>query len=174
MYFGGDVEARDNAQVTWKAQAEKAGVSLDFSVPTQWQPIAAQRVMMLASKSGVQEKYIEALNRKHFMEAQSASRSETVLDAAEEAGLDRAMVRKFLEGDEYTAEVWESYRATIEDMHIHSIPLFSFSLPGHDRGHPFGSGSKAWRIHGAQETNSFLNLFRAAVEAAKQLGELKA
>jgi len=133
-YFGGDEEARRHAQITWKAQAEKAGVSLDFSVPTQWQPIAAQRVMYLAAKSGLQEKYIEALNRKHFMEAQSASRSETVLDAAEEAGMQRAVVQKFLEGNEFEAEVWESYRATIEDMRIHSIPLFSFSLPGHDRG----------------------------------------
>lgn len=44
-------------------------------------------------------------------------------------------------------EVWESYRATIEDMGIHSIPLFAFSLEGQDRRLPTGP---AWRIHGAQ------------------------
>mmetsp|Transcript_43803 Transcript_43803/g.103560 ORF Transcript_43803/g.103560 Transcript_43803/m.103560 type:complete len:134 (-) Transcript_43803:463-864(-) len=129
--------------------------------------------MMLASKSGLQEKYIEALNRKHFMEAKSASRTETVLEAAEEAGMDKEHVVQFLSGDEFTADVWESYRRTIDDMGIHSIPLFAFSLEGHERGRPFGSADKAWQINGAQGPEAFLEVFRAAAAEAARKGELK-
>mmetsp|Transcript_22629 Transcript_22629/g.52784 ORF Transcript_22629/g.52784 Transcript_22629/m.52784 type:complete len:134 (-) Transcript_22629:450-851(-) len=129
--------------------------------------------MMLASRAGLQEKYLEALSRKHFREAKSASRTETVLEAAEEAGMEREHVRQFLAGNEFTAEVWESYRSTIEDMGIHSIPLFAFSLEGHARGRPFGSAEKGWSIHGAQGADAFLEVFRAAAAEAARKGELQ-
>merc|ERR1712232_43956 len=81
-YLGGDVHVREATEAAWRAQAQRAGVDLDFSVKTQWQPVVSQRVMMMAAQSGKQELYIEALNRKHFMEGQSASHRSTVLEAA--------------------------------------------------------------------------------------------
>eukprot|EP00747_Dinoflagellata_sp_TGD_P195840 gnl/TRDRNA2_/TRDRNA2_65110_c0_seq1.p1 gnl/TRDRNA2_/TRDRNA2_65110_c0~~gnl/TRDRNA2_/TRDRNA2_65110_c0_seq1.p1 ORF type:complete len:163 (-),score=34.38 gnl/TRDRNA2_/TRDRNA2_65110_c0_seq1:34-522(-) len=154
-------------ETAWQAQAKKAGVSLDFGVKTQWQPIASQRVMIFASKSGRQEAYIEALNRRHFMQGQSASHRNTVLDSAEEAGLDREEVAKFLDTNELEADVWESYRATVEDKGVHSIPLFVFNVAGMTDGGPFRSGSgRHWTIKGAQGAEVFLQVFREAVEAA--------
>lgn len=166
-YLGGNQQVRAETEAAWKAQARKAGVDLDFSVQTQWQPVDSQRVMLLAAKSGKQEPYIEALNTRHFMKAQSASHRDTILEAAETAGLNRSEVHAFLETDVFVDEIWESYRSTIEDKGIRSIPLFVFNVDGLTNGGPFGSGGRCWQVSGAREAEYFLRVFKEAAAVAR-------
>ena len=77
-------------------------------------------------------------------------------------GLDRDEVTAFLEGDELTADVWRSYGRTIRELNIHSIPLFSFSVPSIGAvGGPFRPPGKAeaYVVRGSMDHNFFLELF---------------
>lgn len=133
---------------------------MDFQVQTQWQPIDSQRVMLYASRLGKQEPYVAALNRRHFEERKSASHRVNILDAADEAGLDRGSVATFLDSDELASEVWDSYRSTIEEKGVHSIPLFIFNICGLTDGGPFrNEDQRHWAVSGAQDPLAFLAIF---------------
>eukprot|EP00746_Dinoflagellata_sp_MGD_P113858 gnl/MRDRNA2_/MRDRNA2_50553_c0_seq2.p1 gnl/MRDRNA2_/MRDRNA2_50553_c0~~gnl/MRDRNA2_/MRDRNA2_50553_c0_seq2.p1 ORF type:complete len:239 (+),score=41.96 gnl/MRDRNA2_/MRDRNA2_50553_c0_seq2:58-717(+) len=164
-YFGGSETARKQAQNAWSAQARKAGISMDFEVQTQWQPIDSHRVMLYAQRQGKQEPYIAALNRRHFEERKSASHRINILDSAAEAGLDRSSVGAFLDSDELVTEVWDSYRSTVEEKGIHSIPLFIFNINGLTNGGPFRDAQQRhWTVRGAQDPSSFLAIFEELMD----------
>merc|ERR1712151_1276544 len=102
---------------------------------------------------------MRALGRKHFEEARSASHTWNVLDAAEEAGLDRAKAQAFIESDEFIADVWKSYGSTIKEKGIHAIPFFVFNSPVSDAG-PFRTGrGTPHTVKGSADENEFLNVF---------------
>merc|ERR1711972_99823 len=102
---------------------------------------------------------MRALGRKHFEEAKSASHTWTVLDAAEEAGLDRARAEAFIAGKELEDEVWRSYGSTIRDKGIEAIPYFVFNSPLSDAG-PFRAGAgEAYIVQGSADQTSFLQVF---------------
>jgi predicted DsbA family dithiol-disulfide isomerase len=56
----------------------------------------------------------------------SASERSTLLAAAADAGLDAAAAAVFLDTDELSREVWQSYGETIQKYGIHAIPYFVF------------------------------------------------
>ena len=66
----------------------RVGIELDYNVQTNWQPIDSQRLMLWARRFGKAEAYMSALAQRHFEQRQSASHRTTILEAAEEAGLD--------------------------------------------------------------------------------------
>lgn len=92
----GDVAARERIKRDMLTLAQRAGIStLRYDVKTNWQPVNSQRMLLWATRQGKAEEYMKALGRKHFEEAKSASHTWTVLDAAEEAGLDRGEADAF-------------------------------------------------------------------------------
>lgn len=137
----------------------RAGIELDYGVQTNWQPVDSQRVMLWSRRFGLQEAYMSALARRHFEEKKSASHRATILEAAEEAGLDVEACQSFLETDELRAEVWQSYGDTIRRHGIEAIPYFVFNSPLTDGG-PFRSGNGKPEIErGSGSQAGFLALF---------------
>lgn len=160
-YMGNDPHARDMAEAGMRAQARSAGIELDYHVLAQWQPVDSQRLLLWAGRSGLQEEFMSALNKRHFERRQSASERATLLAAAEEVGLDRAAADAFLDTDELADVVWDSYGKTIRQKKIHSIPLFALSVPSIDAvGGPFRPPGKdeAYVVRGSMDKGYFLEL----------------
>jgi len=156
-----------------RALGQRAGINLDYNVQTNWQPVDSQRVMLWAHQFGKAEAYMSSLARKHFEERTSASHRATLLAAVDEAGLDVAAAKAFLETDELRAEVWRSYGSTIYEKGIHSIPLFIFNSELTDGG-PFrsGKGRPAGVVHGSGDEREFLELFDRLLLQVEQVGSL--
>eukprot|EP00928_Gymnodinium_smaydae_P084491 TRINITY_DN67763_c0_g1_i1.p1 TRINITY_DN67763_c0_g1~~TRINITY_DN67763_c0_g1_i1.p1 ORF type:complete len:159 (+),score=15.27 TRINITY_DN67763_c0_g1_i1:420-896(+) len=140
------------------------GIELDYGVQTNWQPVNSQRVMLWAHRFGLQEAYMSALARRHFEQQKSASHDATILQCVQEAGLDVDACRKFLATEELRAEVWESYRSTIDEKGIHAIPLFIFNSPATDGG-PFRNGNGKPEIeHGSGNVARFVDIFERLLQ----------
>eukprot|EP00747_Dinoflagellata_sp_TGD_P055127 gnl/TRDRNA2_/TRDRNA2_149376_c0_seq1.p1 gnl/TRDRNA2_/TRDRNA2_149376_c0~~gnl/TRDRNA2_/TRDRNA2_149376_c0_seq1.p1 ORF type:complete len:198 (+),score=33.62 gnl/TRDRNA2_/TRDRNA2_149376_c0_seq1:312-905(+) len=144
--------------------ARRSGIWLDYHVQTNWQPVDSQRLMMWAGRFGKQELYMSALARRHFEQRKSASHRSTLLEAAEEAGLDVKAAAAFLETDELRADVWRSYGDMIRGKGIHAIPFFVFNSPLTDGG-PFGSGKgKPVIVNGSADQRYFLEIFEGILK----------
>lgn len=70
------------------------------------------------------------------------------MEAVEEAGLDAAEAKAFLETDELWDHVWKCYHETIYDKGIDQIPFFYFSHAGRNYG-----------VQGSANVEAFLQLF---------------
>lgn len=155
---GNEAKCRE-AERGMRALGRELGIELDYTVKTNWQPIDSQRTILWAMQFGKAEAYMSRLAPKHFEECKSASHRATILDAAEEAGLDRQALRAFLETDELKAEVWKSYGSTINEKGIHAIPFFCFNSPLTDGG-PFRNGTGTPLIvKGSANKDHFLAVF---------------
>ena len=155
-------DARRERMEPFLQLGRSAGIDFDLEVVAQYQPVESQRLLLWAARQGRQEPYMSALNRYHFEERRSASLRETVLAAAEEAGLDIAEATAFLETDELEDEVWRSYGDTIARSGIRAIPLFAFSVPSLDAvGGPFRPAGEyeAYVVRGSSNAEDFLELF---------------
>eukprot|EP00746_Dinoflagellata_sp_MGD_P080058 gnl/MRDRNA2_/MRDRNA2_32005_c0_seq1.p1 gnl/MRDRNA2_/MRDRNA2_32005_c0~~gnl/MRDRNA2_/MRDRNA2_32005_c0_seq1.p1 ORF type:complete len:214 (+),score=45.51 gnl/MRDRNA2_/MRDRNA2_32005_c0_seq1:562-1203(+) len=166
----GDVTVCEKAKRDMVALAHRAGIStLRYDVKTNWQPVNSQRMLLWATRRGKGEEYMKALGRKHFEEAKSASHSSTILDAAEEAGLERGEAEAFLKTDELSAEVWKSYGSTIKEKGIHAIPYFVFNSPLSDAG-PFKSGKgDALIVNGSGDEQQFEMVFEQLLAQVDRL-----
>lgn len=157
--------AREAAETHMHDLGQRAGIKLDYNVQTNWQPVDSQRVMLWARRFGLAEQYMSALSRRHFEERSSASHRATILEAANEAGLDVEACGKFLNTDELINDVWCSYGDTIRNKGIDSIPLFIFNSPLTDGG-PFRSGDgDAEIVHGSADPATFLDAFERLLDA---------
>ena len=145
----------------WRRQAEDARAGrggrdrLRLRRQAQWQPVDSQRLLLWAGRFGLQEEFMSNLNHRHFEQRQSASSRATLLDAAEAVGLDRSRADAFLDTDELADVVWHWYGATIREKKIHSIPLFSFSVPSIGTiGRPFREpgADQAYVVRGSMDT----------------------
>jgi len=170
-YCGGSEARRAQAEDMMARLAHRAGITLDYHVKTQWQPVESQRVLLWSAKKGLAEKYMSALARKHFEERTSASHRATVVAAAVEAGMDKSEVESFLDTDELRKEVWDSYRTTIDDKGIHAIPLFVFNLAGVTDGGPFrsrGPRAEHWEVQGSGNAREFAAVFEEITRKVEQ------
>jgi predicted DsbA family dithiol-disulfide isomerase len=171
-YCGGDPKTRDNAEETMRQLGRRAGIELDYNVKTNWQPIDSQRLMIWARQFGKAEKYMSALARRHFEERNSASHRTTLLDAAEEAGLDVVAAREFLDTDELRQEVWKSYGDTIHEKGIRAIPYFVFNSTLTNGG-PFRDGpGKPIVVNGSGDEQEFLSIFEQLFREVERGGAL--
>jgi len=170
-YMGGSATARQQAEEHMYQLGLNAGVTIDYDVQTNWQPVDSHRVMLWAMKFGKAEEYMEHLSSGHFQRKKSASHHSSILAAAARAGLPEDGVRVLLEGDELKKEVWSSYGSTIREKGIHAIPLFIFNGP-HSQDGPFRSGSKgeAVIINGSGDTETFKAVFVKLLKAARARG----
>jgi predicted DsbA family dithiol-disulfide isomerase len=98
--MGNDPRRRQDAEAAMQHQAAAAGITFDYDVLAQWQPVESQRILLWAGRFGLQEEFITAMNYRHFQRKQSASSRPTLLAAAEEVGLDVAAATAFLDSDE--------------------------------------------------------------------------
>ncbi len=155
-------------------QGQAAGIHFDYHVLTQWQPVESQRLLLWAGRFGLQEEFMTNLNHRHFEHRESASVRATLLNAAEEVGLDRAAAAAFLDTDELEDVVWKSFGDTIRKHGIHSIPFFVYNCDALGAsGGPFRAEGRRppWIVRGSMDEEYFLSLFETI--AAEVVGTLK-
>lgn len=165
MYAGGEAEAR-GFEEGMRTLGARAGINFDFDVPAHWQPVESQRLLKWAGEQGMQEPLMEVFNRNHFTLRKSASSRASLLEAVEEAGLDRAEAAAFLATDRYEAEVWRSYGDTIRKHGIHAIPYMVFNGPS-TKGGPFranGVGSGEVVVNGSSSPEEFYAILTRIVQ----------
>jgi len=138
-----------------------AGIQFNYNANFQWYPVDSQRVLLYARQFGASEAYADALARRHFTKAMPSGSRDTVVDAAEEVGLDAEAVKEMLQGDDYTQQVLQSYYETIAKHNIRSIPNFTFNGPKTSGGkfRPGGVRSGEITIAGSGNVGQFLAVF---------------
>lgn len=109
-----------------------------------------------------------ALGKKHFEQRKSASHRATILEAVEEAGLDRKAAEALLNTDELKDKVWKSYGSTIHEKGIHAIPFFIFNSPLTDGG-PFRDGKgRPEMVNGSGDPEQFLEVFEKILRGVER------
>ena len=146
------------------------GVPFDFDVDFEWHPVDSQRMLFFAGRYGKQEAFVTALAKRHFEGRQAAGSRAAVLAAAADVGLDGAEAAAFLDGDEFRAEVWASYAATVGKHGIHSIPFFVFNGPSTEGG-TFRRGDCMGEhtVRGSASSHEFLLIFEDIKEREARL-----
>ena len=100
------------------------------------------RLAMWAEPQGRSEELLTVVGRHYFEEARPLADHTMLLASVEEVGLDRSAAAEVLNGDSFRSEVLEHYRWAVDDMGVHSIPVFLISDPtGHYRTTVHGSAS---------------------------------
>ncbi|TKS60623.1 MAG: hypothetical protein EWM72_01173 [Nitrospira sp.] len=108
---------------------------------------AAHRVIWHADRLGKQDAMVETLFRVYFVEGQNIGNVKTLIQAATEAGLDRAETESWLSSDEGVAEV-KAEEAVGHRMGIRSVPYFVLN--------------GTYAISGAQTPDRFVSTLRKA------------
>ena len=109
---------------------------------------------------------------RHFEQAQSASKRQTLLEVCTEVGLDRDAADSFLDTDELEAEVWSSYGSTIREKGIHAIPFFVLQGPQGEGG-PFRAGGPNTgerTVRGSADPATFLKIYEGIVAEERRAG----
>eukprot|EP00746_Dinoflagellata_sp_MGD_P026845 gnl/MRDRNA2_/MRDRNA2_16328_c0_seq1.p1 gnl/MRDRNA2_/MRDRNA2_16328_c0~~gnl/MRDRNA2_/MRDRNA2_16328_c0_seq1.p1 ORF type:complete len:293 (+),score=61.55 gnl/MRDRNA2_/MRDRNA2_16328_c0_seq1:360-1238(+) len=146
---------------------KSVGVKFDTNVAFEWQPADSQRLIQWAARFGLQEVLISALSRMHFEERRSATCRDTLVAAAEEAGLDRTATLRFLDSRELEQEVWRSYGDCPRRLGIHSIPMLIFNGPTTNGG-PFRDGTETAEIaRGSCDMETFLGIFERILQKTR-------
>lgn len=156
-----DVIAGESYKEGLHSLGRSVDIDFDFNVSFCWYPVDSQRTLLYSYKFGAQEAFADAMARRHFTLSQASGDRETVLDAAEEVGLDPVEVEAMLEGDEFSDDVWKSYQDTTGKHKIYSIPFFVFNGP-HSNGGKFrrnGENSGEKVVRGSGNVEQFLNVF---------------
>ena len=106
--------------------AAKEGITMNYGSARHVNTMNAHRLMKYAEGQNAPDlaaRLEEALFRAYFTESRILSDKETLLEIAENAGLDREAVRMFLLSSKYKDEVWRD-----EDqagrLGIHMVPTF--------------------------------------------------
>lgn len=143
--FGGAAAARAiYDQVTAAGAAERIPFAFDRIQRTP-NTFAAHRLIWWAGQHGKQDKTVEALFRRYFLEGGDIGSSRALASIAAEAGLDRAATETFLESPDGVEKVKEE-EAVGRRLGIRGVPYFVFN------------GSYA--LSGAQPPEQFVATFR--------------
>lgn len=123
--FGGPEGAREvYGRIEEAAKAEGLDVRFDRIARTP-NTIDSHRVIRWASSSGRQNELVDILFRRYFVEGADIEDRDTLVAAAEEAGLDGALVRELLQGDA-DRDLVEKEIALAQQLGITGVPCFIF------------------------------------------------
>lgn len=142
--WGGEAAVRSISHA-----GKEAGITFEFAVPTHYQPVDSQRLLKWAARQGMQEDLVDAMGHQYFERCKGVVHREALLQAVDEAGLDVKAAAAFLDTDELSNVVWQSYGDTLK-RGIHSIPQFSFS---------HAADSEGITVSGSGNMQMFLNVF---------------
>ena len=116
------------------AEAEDAGLTFDFAamgrLPNTFQ---AHRLMELAWDEGVQHQLAEALFDAYFRAGKDISQKATLIEAAEQSGIDGPLAARYLDGDAGAERVRQQLERAVE-LGVSGVPSYllagRFTLPG--------------------------------------------
>jgi predicted DsbA family dithiol-disulfide isomerase len=113
----------------------------------------AHRLIWFADKEGVQDAAVEALFRAYFTEGRDIGNHETLLDVTADAGLERSAAEAVLNGDDGIEAVRQSEELSRRHR-VEGVPFFIVN------GH--------FTLAGAQQPNTFLDVFGQSFDAKGQ------
>lgn len=156
-----DVIAGDSFKQGLRNLGKAVGIQFDFDVNFRWYPLDSQRALLYAAEFGAQEALADALSRRHFTLRQASCDRATVLDAAQEVGLDPNEIECMLQGDAFQDVVRKSYSDTVGKHGIHSIPFFTFNGPDTNGGKFRNDGGNSGEhvVQGSGNVEQFLQVF---------------
>lgn len=134
-----------NANVVAMSEGEGLEVRLDLAKPGN--TFDAHRLIHLAADHGLQAEAKERLLRAYWVEGRAIGEPETLIDLAEELGLDAAEARTVLEGDAYATAVRHDENEA-RAFGIQGVPFFVLD--------------RAYGVSGAQEVSVFERALRQA------------
>ena len=145
--FGGPERARAMIDRMTAIAAEEG---LDFRLDRAWRAntLLAHRLLWLAEQPGspvAQRDVKERLLQAYFHDGLDIGDPDVLATCAAEVGFDHDTVRRFLDSDEGMREVREDIEQAIE-YGITGVPAFVIN--------------GRWSIPGAQDTDTFVNVFR--------------
>jgi len=121
--FGGSDRAEEIYQPIREAGARE-NIPFHFERITRSpNTLNAHRLIRWARTGGLQDEVVERLFRLYFVEGADLTDPEVLADCAEEAGMERAIVERLLEGDADKAETQEEI-ALAQQMGITGVPTF--------------------------------------------------
>lgn len=143
-----------DARVAELGRAE--GIDYDFDAALHANTFLGHRLLHLAESeygARTQVELKERLLKAHFSDGADIGDREQLTEIAVAAGLDRARVAEYLEGEEGTAEV-RAQLAEARELGITAVPTFVFE--------------GKWAVQGGQEAATFLRVLeQVAAETAE-------
>lgn len=126
-------------------------VGLDFQMDTMilTNTFDAHRVTMFAKNQGLLHQMTDRILHAYYTESKHIGDHETLINLAEDVGLDRDAVAKLLESDDMSAEVRADEKEAAE-LGIRSIPFFLIN--------------KKYALTGAQPTETFVQSIQQIIE----------
>ena len=116
------------------AEAEDAGLTFDFAaIERMPNTLQAHRLMELAWDEGVQHQLAEVLFEAYFRTGKDIGHRGTLIEAAEQSGIDGLKAGKYLDGDAGASQVREQLQRA-EELGVSGVPSYllagRFTLPG--------------------------------------------
>ncbi|MCW5750363.1 MAG: DsbA family oxidoreductase [Alphaproteobacteria bacterium] len=158
LKFGGEERARRIYDTIRETGAE---VGIDFRYDLMQRTpntLSSHQLIRWAGSAGVQHQLVEILFRRYFLEGQDIGQSQTLVEAAGEAGMDANLVRELLEKDSDVEQVQAEDRLARE-MGIQGVPFFIID--------------RKYAVTGAQDPAVFLQVFDYVLRGG-EAGEAKA
>ncbi len=124
----GGKENMDRAHEQLKALGREVGIAFDFdAIRIGPNTLDAHRLIHWAGTEDreAQQRVVSALFKANFEEGRNVGDRDVLLDIAEKAGLDRAVISTLLEGDADRAHVLSEIDAA-QQMGVNGVPFFIF------------------------------------------------
>ena len=153
--FGGGARA---SQIYENIKQVGASVGIDFqfeAIERTPNTIKSHRLIRLAHGLGKQNQFKEAMFKAYFLNGEDIGDTETLLDIAAEADMDRESTASFLESDRLKQEIID------EDKQARAVGL---------NGVPCFIVDNKFVLSGAQEPQSIQQVFDLALQEAGKLG----
>lgn len=124
---------------------KEVGVDFNFeAIPRTPNTQNSHRLIHWAGQFGVQNEMVEILFRRFFMDGEDIGDKQILLDAAEEAGLERELIASRLDSD------LDLHQVLAEDVQARQLGVSSV---------PFFIFERKYAISGAQPPEAFLQIF---------------
>jgi len=150
--FGSVERARELYQHVADA-GEAVGLNFDFKkIERSPNTLDSHRLILWASGAGLQDEVVEILFRKFFMDGKDLGDHQTLIEAAEEAGMDGKIVGELLNTDRDLDKVSsEEYQA--REIGVQGVPFFIIN--------------DKYALSGAQDAATFHQVFDKIAEEEK-------
>ncbi|MGX1196432.1 DsbA family oxidoreductase [Parvibaculum sp. MBR-TMA-1.3b-4.2] len=156
--FGPD-RAR-NLGNTIREAGEAAGITFNFDrIERSPNTLDCHRLIRWAGTAGVQGRMVDTLFRRYFVDGEDVGRHDVLVDAADEVGMDTAIVGDLLSRDA-DKELVRREDALAREMGIQGVPTFVIN--------------SQWIMVGAQEPETLIRMFDKLIAKEKAEAEEKA
>lgn len=153
--FGPD-RAR-NLGNTIREAGEAAGITFNFDrIERSPNTLDCHRLIRWAGTAGVQGRMVDTLFRRYFVDGEDVGRHDVLVDAADEVGMDTAIVDDLLSRDA-DKELVRREDALAREMGIQGVPTFVIN--------------SQWIMVGAQEPETLVRMFDKLIAKEKAAAE---